>query len=62
MFNLGAGELMVLGLLAFTFLGPRKLPEIFRSLRTWTRSDWVLVVAAFASGALALALLSVPRR
>jgi sec-independent protein translocase protein TatA len=32
------------------------------SRRRWTRSEWLLVVAALVSGAVALSLLSVPRR
>jgi hypothetical protein len=74
-FNLGAGEITVLGLLVLIFLGPKDLPNSIESLgasiserlrfrisaptpRRWAWSDWVLVIAACASGAIALALLT----
>jgi hypothetical protein len=54
-FNLGAGEVTVLCLLAVIFLGPSKLPDLGERLgeivRTrgeprWSWSDWLLVCAA----------------
>ena len=32
MFGLGAGEIALVGFLALVFIGPRKLPELARSL------------------------------
>lgn len=32
MFGLGAGEILIIGVLALVFLGPKKLPELARSL------------------------------
>lgn len=32
MFGLGAGEILVIGILALIFIGPKKLPELARGL------------------------------
>ncbi|MCY4524616.1 MAG: twin-arginine translocase TatA/TatE family subunit [Halobacteriovoraceae bacterium] len=32
MFGLGAGEIAIIGLLALIFIGPKKLPDLARSL------------------------------
>jgi hypothetical protein len=70
-FNLGLGELTMLGLLALIFLGPKRLPDAIEGLREaienrrgrlilaprWSWSEWVLVVAALLSVTVALALL-----
>ncbi|HEY7376403.1 MAG TPA: hypothetical protein VIF57_29865 [Polyangia bacterium] len=65
MFNLGAGEVVVLLLFAVIFLGPRKLSELAPRLRgptatplvpRWSWSDWLLTCAALLTGAVALLL------
>jgi hypothetical protein len=69
-FNLGFDELTVLLTLAVIFLGPGKLPDLVALVRPpstpvasrWSRTEWVLVIAALVTSAVALALLSVPRR
>ena len=71
MFNLSAGELVVLGLLLMIVLSPNKLSDLGAALGAhvrenrpaplaprWSWSDWCLVIAALASGAVALALLT----
>ena len=37
MFNLGGGEITVILILALIFIGPKRLPEIGRTLGEWTR-------------------------
>jgi hypothetical protein len=73
-FNLGAGELVMLGLLGLIFFGPKRLPDASEGLREaienlrerrimaprWSWSDWMLVGAALLSTAVALALLAGP--
>ena len=69
-FNLGVGEIAVLVTLAVIFLGVLKLPDLVPLVRPastpvssrWSGSDWVLVLAALVAGAVALSLLTVPRR
>jgi len=69
-FNFGVGEIAVLVTLAVIFLGVLKLPDLVPLVRPastpvssrWSGSDWVLVLAALVAGAVALSLLTVPRR
>jgi hypothetical protein len=70
MFNFGAGEILVVGLLGLILLGPRKLPDLAREIGAWrpsftprwSRSDWMLLLVAFVSVAVAMALLTTPGR
>ncbi len=66
MFNLGAGEVTVLCLLAVIFLGPSKVPDLGERLgeivRTraeprWSLSDWLLVCAAVLACTVALTVI-----
>ena len=68
MFNLSAGEIVVMVLLGVIFLGPSKLPDLAANLMSvspsprWSGSDWALVIAALLSFCLACAtLISVQR-
>ena len=65
MFNLSAGEMSVLLLVALVFVGPQKVPTPaarFRALTPasiasrWSWCDWLLVCAAVLAGAVALPL------
>ncbi|MBI2339176.1 MAG: twin-arginine translocase TatA/TatE family subunit [Deltaproteobacteria bacterium] len=37
MFNMGGGELFLVGLVALLLIGPRKLPEVATQLGRWLR-------------------------
>ena len=66
MFNLSAGEIVVLILLGVAFFGPSKLPDLARIHREadgaghvpWNRFKWFLVGGVLVLGFLAIALAS----
>jgi hypothetical protein len=69
-FNVGAGEITVLCLLALILLGPSKRPALAQLVRPraarraprWSWSDWLLVSAAALSFTAALAAVTSARR
>jgi hypothetical protein len=67
MFNLGAGEITLLVVFTLIIIGPKRLPDLGEGLRArlstptrsrWAWSDWALLIAACAFGAVALTLLT----
>ena len=69
-FNLGVGEIVVLGFFGLIFFGPRKLPDLVQVMRSrlqrdgiapptgWTPQEWLLVGGALLLGTLAIALVA----